>query len=64
MTTKEEAASRLRGFRYDAEAVEGVVIVWVREKMTRAEKCEVRRRLQEIGYKGSWGWRRRLKEAG
>ena len=55
--TKTEAARILQESGYKAEVVEGVVIVWTPAPMARKEKDRLRKRLQEIGYRGSWGWR-------
>lgn len=60
--SKDETARYLRGIGYDSTVEEGVVIVWVDVPMTRQDKNVLRRILQSIGYRSSWGWRLRPEE--
>ena len=62
MMTKQGAADHLKGVGYDAEVVEGVVIVWTPVPFRRGQKDRIRNELRAINYRGSWGWRVRKEE--
>lgn len=55
--TKEEVAEHLRGLGYDAQVVEGVIVVYVDKMMTKRAKNALRKSLQSVNYCGSWGWK-------
>jgi hypothetical protein len=55
--TKQETVDHLRGLKYQAELVKGVVVIFVDAPMSRRQKERLRTELKTIGYKGSWGWR-------
>lgn len=57
--TKDEVANYLRGLGYDATNENGVVTIWTSEPMSLPEKNKLRKILQSIGYRSSWGWRRK-----
>lgn len=57
--TKDEVANYLRGLGYDATNENGVVTIWTSEPMPLPEKNKLRKILQSIGYRSSWGWRRK-----
>lgn len=60
--SKQEATEYLRGLKYNAELIEGIVVIWTPEPLERREKEQVRNRLRSIGYRGSWGYRCRRQE--
>lgn len=60
---KYKVVEHLVGLNYDADVVDGAVIIWVKEAMQKKQKERVRNELRAVGYKGSWGWRMREVEA-
>jgi len=57
--TKQEVVDHLRGLKYPAELIRGVVVIWVEKPMYRGQKERLRNELRAVGYRGSWGWRQR-----
>lgn len=57
--SKDEVAKYLTGIGYSATNENGVVVVWVSQPMPLPEKNKLRKIMQSIGYKSSWG--RRIK---
>ena len=55
--TKDEVAAYLIGIGYSATNEKGVVVIAVDEPMALPEKNKLRKIMQSIGYKSSWGWR-------
>lgn len=60
---KYNVAKHLVGLKYDAEVVDGIVVIWVKEAMQKKQKERVRNELRAVGYRGSWGWRMKGAEA-
>lgn len=54
---KTSAVKYLCGLGYDAEEVDGVLVVWTPEPMKPGKKDRLRNALRAIGFRGSWGWR-------
>ena len=50
--TKQETVDHLRGLKYPAELVEGVVVVFVDHPMRRGQKDRLRNELGAVGYCG------------
>ncbi len=55
--TKDEVAAYLTGIGYSATNESGVVVITVDEPMTLSEKNKLRKIMESISYKSSWGWR-------
>jgi hypothetical protein len=55
--TKDEVAAYLTGIGYSATNEKGVAVIAVDEPMALPEKNKLRKIMQSIGYKSSWGWR-------
>ena len=54
---KDETVRYMRSIGYDAENVNGTVVVWVSEPLRDGMKAKIRNRLMSVCYKGRWGWR-------
>ena len=54
--TKDEVAAYLTGIGYSATNEKGVVVIAADEPMTLSEKNKLRKILQSISYRSSWGW--------
>lgn len=57
--TKDEVAAYLTGIGYSATNEKGVVVIAVDKPIPLPEKNKLRKILQSIGYRSSWGWRRK-----
>ncbi len=60
--SKQEVTDRLRGLGFDAELVEGVVIIWTDKPLHKGQKTRIRNELRSMGYRGSWGWKVKKEE--
>lgn len=55
--TKDEVVAYLTGIGYSATNEKGVVVIAVDKPMTLHDKNKLRKIMESISYKSSWGWR-------